>query len=259
MWLARPFDEEAPPVFRTSALTGEGLDEFEADVLARVRAGGAPGWSSASRTSSLAGWTTSGVVSAPGSSTPSSADLRRSSRRAAATTLRSKRSVGRSWRRCDPRGERPSLPEARGSLESHRVLGVDAAGKHGWIGIVVDDDGFVGARAGGLRAIIDWAEPVAAIGVDIPIGHVRGGVRRADVEARRFVGPRRAASVFAAPPASALGAASYAEANEVLGATASRGCRGRRGRWSRRWPRPPRWRPPTTGFARSTRRCRSPS
>ena len=109
-------------------------------------------------------------------------------------------------------------PEARGSLESHRVLGVDAAGKHGWIGIVVDDDGFVGARAGGLRAIIDWAEPVAAIGVDIPIGHVHGGVRRADVEARRFVGPRRAASVFAAPPASALGAASYAEANEVLGA-----------------------------------------
>ncbi len=56
------------------------------------------------------------------------------------------------------------------------------------------------------------------IGVDIPIGHVAGGVRRADVEARRFVGPRRAASVFAAPPASALGAASYADANEALGA-----------------------------------------
>ena len=109
-------------------------------------------------------------------------------------------------------------PEARGSRESDRVLGVDAAGKHGWIGIVVDDAGFVGARIGGLRAIIDWAEPVRVIGVDIPIGHVSGGVRRADTEARRFVGPRRAASVFAAPPETALRAASYAEANEALGA-----------------------------------------
>lgn len=103
-------------------------------------------------------------------------------------------------------------------MAAQRVLGVDAAGKHGWVGIVVDGDGFVGARAGALRSIIDWAEPVAVIGVDIPIGHVAGGVRRADVEARRFVGARRAASVFAAPPASALGAASYAEANEALAA-----------------------------------------
>ena len=43
MWLARPFDADVPPVFRTSALTGEGLDEFEADVLARVRSSGGTG------------------------------------------------------------------------------------------------------------------------------------------------------------------------------------------------------------------------
>jgi predicted RNase H-like nuclease len=96
-----------------------------------------------------------------------------------------------------------------------RVLGVDAAGRHGWVGIVLDGDGYQGARLGSLREIVDWAEPVDAIGVDIPIGHVAVGSRRADVEARRRLGPR-ASSVFAAPPAEVLGAASYAEANEVL-------------------------------------------
>jgi predicted RNase H-like nuclease len=79
----------------------------------------------------------------------------------------------------------------------------------------VDDEGFVGARTGSLPELIGWAEPVAVIGVDIPIGDVAGGVRRADVEARRFVGPR-GASVFAAPPAEALGAPSCAEANATL-------------------------------------------
>ena len=36
MWLARPFDEEEPPIFRTSALTGDGLAELEADIAARI-------------------------------------------------------------------------------------------------------------------------------------------------------------------------------------------------------------------------------
>lgn len=43
MWLARPFDEDQPPIFRTSALTGAGLEELEADLLLRVRAPGAAG------------------------------------------------------------------------------------------------------------------------------------------------------------------------------------------------------------------------
>ncbi len=43
MWLARPFDDSEPPVFRTSALTGAGLAELEADILARVRRPGASG------------------------------------------------------------------------------------------------------------------------------------------------------------------------------------------------------------------------
>lgn len=43
MWLARPFDDEVPPIFRTSARTGEGLDALEADMLARVTRRGAGG------------------------------------------------------------------------------------------------------------------------------------------------------------------------------------------------------------------------
>lgn len=43
MWLARPFDDEVPPIFRTSALTGEGLDELEADMLGRVHSGAGAG------------------------------------------------------------------------------------------------------------------------------------------------------------------------------------------------------------------------
>lgn len=112
-------------------------------------------------------------------------------------------------------GRRTDADRSAGEPGSGRVLGVDAAGKYGWVGVVVDDEGFVGARTGSLPELIGWAEPVAVIGVDIPIGDVAGGVRRADVEARRFVGPR-GASVFAAPPAEALGAPSYAEANATL-------------------------------------------
>ena len=41
LWLSRPFDEAEPPVFLTSALTGAGLDEFEADLLAAIGRTGA--------------------------------------------------------------------------------------------------------------------------------------------------------------------------------------------------------------------------
>ncbi|HTO01119.1 MAG TPA: hypothetical protein VL068_10630 [Microthrixaceae bacterium] len=37
MWLARPFDEEAPPIFRTSAISGEGLGPLEQDMLDAIR------------------------------------------------------------------------------------------------------------------------------------------------------------------------------------------------------------------------------
>lgn len=45
MWLARPFDEQEPPIFRTSARTGEGLDVLEHDMLERIRSAGGSGLS----------------------------------------------------------------------------------------------------------------------------------------------------------------------------------------------------------------------
>lgn len=36
MWLARPFDEAAPPIFRTSARTGAGLQPLEDDLLETI-------------------------------------------------------------------------------------------------------------------------------------------------------------------------------------------------------------------------------
>jgi len=100
---------------------------------------------------------------------------------------------------------------------SLRVVGIDAAGRHGWVGVVVDGRGFSGARVGSIEEIVRLAEPLDAIGIDIPIGHVVGGPRRADVEARRFVGPR-GSSVFPAPPSEILAEESYAEANAALSA-----------------------------------------
>lgn len=105
----------------------------------------------------------------------------------------------------------------RRDARSGRALGLDVAGKLGWVGVVVDDDGYAGALVGELDEVLAWGEPVDAIGIDIPIGHVPGARRQADVEARRFVG-RRSSSVFPAPPADALTAASYAEANAALSA-----------------------------------------
>jgi predicted RNase H-like nuclease len=101
------------------------------------------------------------------------------------------------------------------SSRSGRVVGIDAAGKRGWIGVLADDEGFQGARVGTLAEILEWAEPFDVAGVDIPIGHLPSGVRQADLHARRFVGARRS-SVFAAPPAAVLDAASYKEANVRL-------------------------------------------
>jgi len=106
-----------------------------------------------------------------------------------------------------------------------RALGVDAAGRFGWAGVVVDDHGFAGALvAAGLAELIHAAdarapadEPVVSVGVDIPIGLVEGPKRTADVAARAFVGPRRS-SVFWAPHRSAIGFTTQAEANAHLAA-----------------------------------------
>lgn len=103
------------------------------------------------------------------------------------------------------------------------ALGVDAAGGRGWVGVVVDRDGFVAAHLApdlaGLVGIADRAAgaPIEAVGVDIPVGVVEGPRRAADVGARAFVGARRA-SVFWTPHASALAFTDQAAANAHLAA-----------------------------------------
>lgn len=104
-----------------------------------------------------------------------------------------------------------------------RALGADAAGARGWAGVVVDGGGFVAALlSSDLEGLVRAAdalgpEPVAAVGVDIPIGAVDGPRRAADVAARAFVGVRRS-SVFWTPHRSALAHTSQAAANAHLAA-----------------------------------------
>jgi predicted RNase H-like nuclease len=111
--------------------------------------------------------------------------------------------------------EAPGNEEANDQLGGRRVLGVDAAGRHGWVGITVDAAGVQGGSTGTLTELIAWAEPVDVVAVDIPIGNLPGGGRAADAEARQFIGPR-ASSVFPAPPLEVRGATTFAEANRSL-------------------------------------------
>lgn len=94
-------------------------------------------------------------------------------------------------------------------------MGVDSAGPLGWVGVVIDGDGFVDASCGPLAALIERFDPVNVIGVDIPIGLVPGGGRRADLEARVFL-KGNASSVFAAPPLEVVDMDDYAAANALL-------------------------------------------
>lgn len=104
------------------------------------------------------------------------------------------------------------------------ALGADAAGGHGWVGVLVSASGFQAALVHrDLAGLVAAADAMAAaagvrvgsIGVDIPIGLVDGPKRASDVAAREHVGPRRS-SVFWAPHRSALGFTTQAEANAHL-------------------------------------------
>jgi predicted RNase H-like nuclease len=95
------------------------------------------------------------------------------------------------------------------------VAGIDGA-PGGWVVVTVGDDGNDAADVRlvpdllGVMAQID-AGTLAAAAIDIPIGLAADGARRADVEARQRLGPRRS-SVFPAPVRSVLAATTYEEA-----------------------------------------------
>jgi predicted RNase H-like nuclease len=95
------------------------------------------------------------------------------------------------------------------------VAGVDSW-RGGWVSVVAEEGCFVDSLlARGFAVLLERLDGVVAVGVDIPIGLPSDGPREADLEARAFVGPRRA-SVFPTPPRAALAAATYAEARRLV-------------------------------------------
>lgn len=102
-----------------------------------------------------------------------------------------------------------------------RGLGLDAAGRAGWVGVVVDDRGFASAHLARTAAEVvaaAEAEPagaVHAVAIDIPIGLVAARRRSADVAAREFVRPR-SSSVFPAPHPDVVALPHHAAVNEHL-------------------------------------------
>lgn len=95
-----------------------------------------------------------------------------------------------------------------------RAVGIDAA-KKGWVVISLSNGTFGEALlVPELAQLAEWLAPADVVAIDIPIGHVESGVRRADGLARQRLG-RRASTVFAAPPPDVLAASTYEEANRL--------------------------------------------
>jgi predicted RNase H-like nuclease len=105
------------------------------------------------------------------------------------------------------------------------VLGIDKAKKGsgrarsgaGWVGVVLDEDGFVRSHFSTTVADLAASEPDAAVvTIDIPIGLATTGRRRADADARAVLGPGgRSSSVFLTPVRSAVEAGSREEADRL--------------------------------------------
>jgi predicted RNase H-like nuclease len=91
------------------------------------------------------------------------------------------------------------------------VVGVDAC-RGGWVALASANGTVETCRVyGRMSELIGDHRAASVIAVDIPIGLSESSPRRADMEARRFVGPRRS-SVFQTPPRAVLEAPTYADA-----------------------------------------------
>ena len=101
-----------------------------------------------------------------------------------------------------------------------RVTGVDAC-RRGWVAVTLEASGAVGPRGAvpasvrvhGSLASLLAADPVAVVGIDMPLGLLESGWREADRAARGLLGPRRS-SVFAIPPEAVWAEPSYQAANQ---------------------------------------------
>lgn len=101
-----------------------------------------------------------------------------------------------------------------------RVTGIDAC-RRGWVAVTLEAPGAVGpvvavpasVRLHGSLASLLAADPVAVVGIDMPLGLLESGWREADRAARGLLGPRRS-SVFAIPPEAVWAEPSYQAANQ---------------------------------------------
>jgi len=108
-------------------------------------------------------------------------------------------------------------------MDDALVVGLDAAGKRGWVGIALRGGRFESAHVfGTLHDAVD-REEFSCVGVDIPI--IRDDVfpRPADRAAREFVGTARRSSVFMAPPLTVFEAPDFTAAQVVASATIGQG------------------------------------
>jgi predicted RNase H-like nuclease len=94
------------------------------------------------------------------------------------------------------------------------VAGIDGY-RRGWVAIVLEGGRFQTALAmPRLATLVAMLGKASSIGVDIPIGLPERGPRPADIEARRFVGPRRS-SVFPTLPRAVWEAPDLAAARQL--------------------------------------------
>jgi predicted RNase H-like nuclease len=83
------------------------------------------------------------------------------------------------------------------------VLGVDACGKQGWVGVGLADGEYAGSLVDvRLERLIERAGGgVRTVAVDMPLGLVEEGWRAADLAARKLLGARRGSVFLIAPRA----------------------------------------------------------
>ncbi|WP_431046083.1 DUF429 domain-containing protein [Streptomyces sp. P1-3] len=110
-------------------------------------------------------------------------------------------------------------------MDDVHVMGVDAC-PTGWVGVILGAGGVGGADAAvRLTELLERAPDATVIGIDMPLGLLETGRRRADAMAAEWIAPHRS-RVFPVPPRPVWDQPDYQAANlrcrEVTGAGLSR-------------------------------------
>ncbi|WP_238155888.1 MULTISPECIES: DUF429 domain-containing protein [Xanthomonas] len=99
-------------------------------------------------------------------------------------------------------------------MKRHHCVGVDGA-RSGWVAVWEAGEALAFAYYATVAELTVALHAVDVLGVDVPLGLSEHASRAAEVQARRFVGGRRACSIFAAPLRGILQAEKQAEASAL--------------------------------------------